>query len=270
MDAGGIQIEVPLADVRCRARVFGDGVPLYVLGGSCGDEQLFALLAWLLREEVRCVLIETPTPVAGSPSDYRTTHVASVLAIAEALQDSTFHLFATGFGVGTALSLAQQFADRVQTLTLQGAGGVQPLSIVEKLLAHLGRWLPGKMRSIPGWRAIQRENHARWFPGYDETRFEFLLQNLGATPIAAVATRRLAGALPLMVDRKPLDLATITQPTVVIHCEGEGPRLEAVLDHLQKQLPQAHPESIPSAGLFPYLTHTHRLVRLLKEHVMHG
>ena len=262
----GVLLEWPFGESVCRAQVFGDGPPLYLLGGTCGDHRLFALLAWLLREDFRCVMIETPGTL-GTVKEWRSTQAAVTLFIAEQLEDSAFGLFATAASVGTALQLAAQSPASVRSMILQGAGSHNELTLAESLMAKLGRWLPGRMRSVPGWRAIQRENHARWFPGHDETRFEFLLENLGNTPIAAASTRRLAAAIPVdQAEPDPVDLSKISQPTLLVHAEGEGQRTAAAIDRLQSQLTGGRSENLASCGLFPHITQTHRLAKLIREH----
>ncbi|MEO1996129.1 MAG: hypothetical protein ABGZ17_12725, partial [Planctomycetaceae bacterium] len=54
---------VALESGLVRGRTIGRGPPLYLLNGFSGTLELYALTAWLLREQFRCVLLDYPSHV---------------------------------------------------------------------------------------------------------------------------------------------------------------------------------------------------------------
>src|SRR5262245_38161150 len=55
------ECDVPATGELVRGITFGEGPPLYIVEPAAGDAELFALLAWLLREHYCCVFVERPS-----------------------------------------------------------------------------------------------------------------------------------------------------------------------------------------------------------------
>ena len=88
-------------------RTLGRGRPVYFLNAIAGDSELFCLLAWLLRDDFRCVVFDYPTRDETSLRQRRQTAMAlaaDLLAIADSQGDEVFSLFATPFGSLVALA----------------------------------------------------------------------------------------------------------------------------------------------------------------------
>ncbi|MGH7127095.1 MAG: alpha/beta fold hydrolase, partial [Planctomycetaceae bacterium] len=130
-------------------RTIGQGPPLYLLGGFGGTPQLYALLVWLLREEFRCVLIETRDErreqygmrnaecgVRGhfavrtlrTPHSTFRTHrsplmlenlTADLWAAADHFGDKRFGVFASSFGGLVALAALAEGSHRIEGAVLQ-------------------------------------------------------------------------------------------------------------------------------------------------------
>jgi pimeloyl-ACP methyl ester carboxylesterase len=111
---------------------------------------------------------------------------------------------------------------------------------------------------VPAWISVQAQNHRRWFPPFDQSRFDFLMQELAGQPCRDVAQRLLAETLPLE------NFASSPVPALFIYCEGDGPLLTRELQQLQSHFLRAQQAELHSAGMFPYLTHPHRLVKVLR------
>ena len=86
-----------------RGRTLGRGPALYFANPLLGRCELFALLAWLLRDEFRCVLFDDSTlqnprtpRLRGSVVDM----VDDLLAVAAFHQDSRFSVVGSGLGSG--------------------------------------------------------------------------------------------------------------------------------------------------------------------------
>src|SRR5690606_26040411 len=88
----------------------------------------------------------------------------------------------------------------------------------------------------------------------------FLLQEAGETPVREFASQFLAAAQTDLTTR----LSEIKQPVMVLHCEGEGRQVAATSTSVEQGLPNSCREEMYHSGHFPYLTHSHRLVKILK------
>lgn len=133
------------------------------------------------------------------------------------------------------------------------------LSRFERLLIDVCRRLPGRLRHFPGRGAVQRQNHRRWFPPFDGTRWQFLSDNTGSVRLADLAHR---AAIIRNSDLRPM-LPTIEQPLLLVRGEGNGKVLDACNRELSEGLPHATVESMNDTGQIPFLTHPHRLAKVV-------
>lgn len=256
-------------------RTIGSGPPVYFLNGIGGTHELFVLTAWLLRDEFRCVLFDSPapdrspvithTPAAGLagadcvPPQLRQL-AEDLLAVADHHGDSRFSLSATSFGVTVALAAMAIAPQRIDRGVLQGGFARLSLSVAERMLIRLGRWLPGRVKHLPLRKVVQWQSHRPWFPPFDETRWQFFSDDTGGLPLRTLAGR--AAVLP-RCDLNPL-LSQIHTPLLVIRGEGEGRVSAAAAEGLLSSLADATLQRMPGCGHLPYLTHPHRLVKLLR------
>ncbi|WP_437224728.1 alpha/beta fold hydrolase [Planctomicrobium sp. SH661] len=248
-----------LADVKVME--FGTGRPIVFFPSICGSSRLFCLTAWLLKEEYRSILIE-------SPQFHRKTSPATLVKqTAETLAMVTEHLvsdgadvYASGFSSQVALEMMSSRPKIIRSAFLQGAWAHRSLNAVERSVLQVCRMTRRPLNRMPLWQSMQIENHRRWFPPFDETRFGFLLQEAGETPTCELAKRFLAAH---QTDLRPR-LNTISQPVLILHCEGEGRQVAAAEEEMEQLLPHVEREEMYHSGHFPYLTHPHRLVKILK------
>jgi len=248
---------------RCELKVveFGSGRPVVFLPIPYGSSRLYCLSAWLLKDEYRSLLIEAPR-FASPPTPERFVYeAAEAISLAiEHLSPGGADLYASSISSQIALQIMATRPHAVRSAFLQGAWARREFTVAESLMLQTGRWLPAKLRQIPFWQSAQIENHRRWFPPFDETRFGFLLQEAGESRACDVATRLLASA---RTDLRPV-LPDIRQPVAVLHCEGEGRQIAAAQAELEAGIPHVQHLEMFHSGLFPYLTHPHRLIKLLK------
>ena len=245
-----------------RGAEFGTGQPLYLLNPATGDVDQFALLAWRLREQFRCVFVNYPHPV-GPRSLRLQQAAATVVAAADHLNDDRFSLLAPGWSSLVALQTLLSVPDRVPSAVLICGFAHRDLTVVERGLLAWGGVCPGTLSRLPGWQAIQEQNHRTWFPPYDETRWQFLRDNLGSTRIRDAA-RRLS-ILPA-TDLRPR-LGEIESPVLIVRTEGEGDPLTKCQEELQAGLSGGVTEWMHTSGHYSYLTHPHRLAKLVSSFV---
>jgi pimeloyl-ACP methyl ester carboxylesterase len=252
---------------RLGGRTWGSGPPLYFLNGIGGNLDLFALSIYLLRDSFRCVIYDYPgTTRDGTrlPKLRFDDFVADLFAVADHAGDKRFHLFGTSFGglVGLGAMLSQP--ERVDRAVLQGAFAHRRLSIAERILIHLCRWHPGRLRHVPLRTWIHQRNHRLWFPPFDESRWQFFFDTAGDVPVATLAHR---SAVVRDTDLRA-KLGDVRHPVLLVRTESEAAVPEDCHAVLANRLPNARSEQMLSSGHLPYLTHPHRLVKLLRPFLL--
>ncbi|WP_437206352.1 alpha/beta fold hydrolase [Planctomicrobium sp. SH664] len=240
---------------------FGAGPPLVVLPALAASPRLFFLTAWLLKDAYRVVMLGHPVWKKRPPVQrlFDETVTISAAAIRHRCPSGA-PVYASSWGGQVALRMMSREPQLIHRLLLQGTWGLREFSRLEWLLLQVGRRWPGRLRRLPFWTATQLQNHRRWFPPFDETRLGFLLNELGVVPVRDAAARQLAAAVDLRAD-----LSAVRQPVLVLRCEGDGQRTSAANDELQSLLPQARSEEMFTSGHYPYLTHPHRLVKIVRN-----
>ena len=245
---------------RINGRVWGEGPTLVLFHGLGGSHELFALCAFLLKANCRCVLLDYPI---GRRVTWTRLADSITEVVAEFAGSEGCHLFGTSFGSALALETALRLGSRVRSLTLHAAFAHLPLTVFERAVAKMVRWIPGRAQSLPFWRGLQERSHRLWFPPIDPTRWLFYCDNAGQTPVAELARR--FGMLSRFDARSRLNqLAT---PTLLLHVEGEGEVQARCRDELATLLPNARTEFLHTTGLLAFLTHPHRLAKLIREFV---
>ena len=252
---------------RLIGRTWGEGPPLYLLNGFVATAELYALLAYLLRESFRCVVFDT---VADPKSRWARPSVSDfaddLIAVADHHADESMHLFAPSFGAAVALQAALDHPERIAGLALQHGFASRRLSWSERLLVGWCRGSKRPLASLPWRRRIQELNHRRWFPPFDGTRFDFLAESTGAIPLADLAQKALA-IHPVRLEAR---LSQVRCPVLLVRTEGQGQLESAGHAALEKGLPDSRTEWLHSTGMHPYLTHPHRLAKLLKTFLLDG
>lgn len=253
---------------RLSGRMWGRGRPLYFLNGIGGTLDLFALTAYLLRDDFRCVLYDYPGTASASLGSGRSVGrvslddlVDDLLAIANRCGDETFSIFATSFGSLVALRAMQRHPGRVGPSIVQGGFAWRRLSRFERLLIHACRLHPGRLRHMPFRTLIQRLNHRAWFPTIDATRWRFFLDNAGSLPVPTLAAR---SAIVRDTDLRE-SLSHVAQPVLLVRSEGDGAVPAEHQELLEHRLPNVRTEWMHNTGHLPYLTHPHRLVKIIRS-----
>lgn len=240
---------------------YGAGPPLVLLGGAAGTPELFALLAWLLREERRCVLLlPEDLPLIAEPRERLRTWGR---LITRAMREFTGPAPVLGalWGGLAGLQAALVEPELVSRLILQGTNIQVHWSTMERLLLACGRGSRRTLKSVPFWSRIAEANHRPWFPPFDAGRWEFLHDNLGRTTVRQFVLRATALNANDVVDQ----LEAIRRPTLIVRTEGEGARLTRAQETLAARLPLVRTEWMHTTGQYPHVTHPHRLVKLIRE-----
>lgn len=259
-------IELETAGGRLTATAFGSGRPLYFVSPPAGSHEQFALVAWLLKDEFRCVFVDYRSLSAQSPfavvrRDGMLQRLAGdVTRVAEQLGHHSISLCGISFGALVALQLLLDEPESVEATMLICGYAERRFSWLERGLLGYGALLPGTLGALPGWRRLQEQNHRPWFPPFDTSRWEFLRDDLAATPTSQLARRlSIADGVDLRSS-----LARVSTPILLVRTEGEGRALTACQDELETALPNVRSEWMHSTGQFPHLTHPHRVAKLAR------
>ena len=247
---------------RLVGRTWGQGRPLYLLNGFAATAEMSALMLWLLREEFRCVVFDTfEDGTSRKTKPTMSDFTSDVLAVADHHNDSTLNVFGASFGAAVALQTALESPSRIEGLVLQHGFAQRRLSLFERMLAAWCRRSRRVLSQFPWRRHIQELNHRRWFPPFDGTRFEFLVESTGSIPLPDLARKALAVNSFDISSR----LGEITCPVLLLRTEGEGGLEARSHAQLELGLKGSRTEWMHSSGLHPSLTHPHRLVKLIKS-----
>lgn len=249
---------------RLAGRTWGTGTPLYFLNNFAATAELFSLVMWLLRDTFRCVVFDAVTN--SRREALRTTPTMAefaddLFAVADNQKDETFSLYAAGFGSGVALQAALQAPHRVERMILQHGFAKRRLSVFERMLASVCLRSGQILDALPQRRRFQAVNHRPWFPPFDGSRFDFLIQSTGTLPLRDLARRALAVNSFDLISQLP----QISCPVLMIRTEGEGRQAAQSAAVLETQLKAVRIEWMHSAGQHPCLTHPHRIAKLVQS-----
>lgn len=241
----------------------GSGSPLYLLSDLPFPPELFSLTAWLLRDQFRCVTVNFD----WGRSDLGPTQLGRQLnEIARELGDPSIDVYAAGFGCVPLMESLATEASPVRRAIVQSPPVKRSFSVVEKLAMRVGRFCPGRLSSVPLARRILQLNHVRWFPPYDHTRWQYLLDSAVSTPVRELAVRSRV--------LSQFDLTRIALPDpqrlLILRVEGESRLHREQAERFQQFLPTARVESLHTCGMLPYLTHPHRLNKLIRDFLLDG
>jgi pimeloyl-ACP methyl ester carboxylesterase len=185
---------------------------------------------------------------------------ADVVAVADHLGDQTFAVYGATFSAAVATRLAVNHPDRVSHLFLQGVWEQRQLSLGERGLAWWHRKSAKTLSSWPNRVDFQAANHRIWFPPQDPDRWAWFLELTGDIPLALMSAQAKAiDGVDLTVD-----YARLSCPTTIVATEGAGMKSVAVQERIAATADRFRYEYLHSTGQHPYLTHPHRLVKLIK------
>lgn len=247
---------------RLTGQTWGSGRPLYFLNNFAGTAELFCLAAWLLKDQFRCVMFDTviDQPRKAAPPTMA-DFCSDLFAIADEHGDEQLLVYGAAFGAAIGLQAAIDRPDRIGKLILQHGFASRRLSWTERLLASFCLRSPLSLSQLPQRRRFQAVNHKPWFPPFDDSRFEFLLESTGNLKLSDLALRAFA------VHRFSVEsrLSEVRLPVLLLRTEGEGRVAAEAQQSLEKQMTGARVEWMHSAGQHPYLTHPHRVAKLIKS-----
>lgn len=249
---------------RLTGHTWGEGPPLYFLNNFAATAELFSLTAWLLKDQIRCVVFDSTACDRRKIKDKSpliSDYADDLFAIADQHGDRQISVYGAGFGAGVGLQAVIRSPARIDRLVLQHGFASRRLSFFERLLMSVCLRSSQTLDRMPQRRRFQAVNHQPWFPPFDHSRFEFLLDSTGSLFLQDLA--RQAWAInSFNVDSQ---LSQIDCPVLLLRTEGEGRMAAQSQEVLERFLKNRRTEWLHSAGQHPCLTHPHRVAKLLKS-----
>jgi pimeloyl-ACP methyl ester carboxylesterase len=248
---------------RCSYFTWGVGPPLVFVHGLGDVAHAFVPVISVLASEFRCIAYEQPRGRGDGAKLGRYTHAALVsdlFALLDHLGLRQSYLFGSSFGSTIALAAMRAQPERIPRAILAGGFAQRTLAPAERLLARLGRFLPGSARLLPFRKLVGKSCLGPLAMRRPEL-FEFFLRNTGRLSLAALAQR--AGMLPKL-DLRAL-LPEIRQPVLLI-CGDNDPLVGRLCeDVLLQGLPHAARVEMRDGGHMPQYTHPEVLAELIRR-----
>ncbi len=223
-----------------------------------GSADLFALTAWLLRDEVRSVAVQWQS----------TGKTRSLTDFADDLWDAIdgdsavpVSLFGINWSGAVAMEAARVRPAGVTTVFVQDGFVQRRLSVAERWLARAALWSNRRLADCPKRERVQMLNHRRWFPPLDPDRWQCFLETTGENSVSVLARQGLA-CREVDFRKTWTDWST---PTWLISTEGAGPRAHQHHAALQACLPRARTEWMHTTGSHACFTHPHRIAKFLRQ-----
>lgn len=236
----------------------GRGPTVVFIAPFSGSADLFALVAWLLRDEIRSIAVQwQSTGQSRSPADF----AHDVWDVIDHDGSEPVSLYGTNWSGAVALEAARLRPDRVETVFVQDGFVQRRLSLAERGLANLALWSRRSLSECPNRERVQMLNHRRWFPPLDPERWSCFLETTGRNPVSVLARQGLACK---GVDFRRA-FTNWTVPTWLISTEGAGPRAHQHHAELQACLPSAKTEWMHTTGTHASFTHPHRIAKFLRQ-----
>ncbi|WP_010582910.1 alpha/beta fold hydrolase [Schlesneria paludicola] len=248
---------------RLAGRTWGDGPPLYFVNNFAATAELYSLVIWLLRDHFRCVVFDAVTSDTHAARLSKPTiceFAEDLMLVADRHGDVCFPIYGAGFGAAVALQAAVDHPARIQWLVLQHGFAKRKVTLFERMLASACLRSGQLLDQLPQRRRFQAVNHKPWFPPFDSSRFDFLIQSTGTLPLRDLARRAIAVRSFDLVSR----LGEVSCPVMLLRTEGEGRMSADSQTLLEQRLKDPRVEWMHSAGQHPCLTHPHRVAKIVQ------
>jgi pimeloyl-ACP methyl ester carboxylesterase len=245
--------------------VWGSGPPLVVIHGLSDTSTSFVQPVWRLSTHFRCIAYDLPGTVRGDGAcPRRLTHddlIRDLFALLDHLQLDRAYLLASSLGATIALKALHERPQRLPRAILQGAFAHLRLRRTERVLAWIGRLLPGTMGGLPLRERMLTKRNRREFASRSPDVMRYFLDRTGRVPVATVGHQaRLLDGL----DLRPL-LPAISQPVLLICGDRDRVVPNVHSDVLMNGLPNAGRIIIEQCGHLPAYTHPEVFAEVVRQ-----
>lgn len=201
---------------RLRYATWGAGPAVVFVHGLCDQARSFAMVGRRLVEAGFRFLAYELVDGAGDRGvlrKYEHPHfVADLLALLDHMNLAQAFAVGSSFGSTVVLRALAEHPGRFRKAAIQGGFARRPLRRIERKLARIGQYLPGRMGNLPIRDRVMRKVERPMFAGAPDEVFRFFAANSGRTPVRAAAHR---ARILERLDLRPL-LPTIPHPLLML------------------------------------------------------
>jgi pimeloyl-ACP methyl ester carboxylesterase len=239
---------------RMRYFAWGEGPPLVFVHGVCDSSRSFLLPISLLSAHFRCIAYELPAGDGDGAVLRRVTHdglVDDLFALLDHVGVRRSYLLGSSFGATVVLKALHREPARLPRAVLQGGLAHRPLVRAERVLAWLGKWLPGRAARLPWREKVLHKTQKPLFAARPEEVWRYFLDTTGRPPIRAFARHvRLVHGL----DLRPI-LPQVRQPVLLVCGDRDKVVPARHAEQLLAGLPNAGRVVLEGCGHTPSYTH---------------
>lgn len=252
---------------RLRYWDWGSGPPIVFVHGMIDTTKSFCMvMADLVDAGFRCIGYElaNATDDGGNLGRYRHPDYAKdLIALLDHLKLPVVDIQGSSFGSTITLSALSNYPERFRRVILQGGFARRPLIRIERALARLGCYLPGRMGDLPIRASAMRKLEGGQFTGCPPEVFDFLLECSGTNPVRAAARRAL---ILDTVDLRP-SLPSIPHPILMIGGDRDGLVPRSAEEEVETGSPNARRIEFSPCGHYPQYTMPTPMAAAIGEHL---
>ncbi len=252
---------------RCRYFVWGRGQPLLFIHGLADRARSFVPVIAHLTESFQCIAYEMPNGEGDRAKLGGIRHadlIADLFALLDHLKCGQTCLYGASFGGTIALAALHAAPKRFLRAAIQSSFAYRKLAPMERAMASLARYWPGRMGDLPLARAMQRRADAPAFESAPSEIWAFQRANSAATPVRAFAHRAL---LVAHLDLRPM-LPSITHPIMLLEGDRDTVVGRSCTDVLAAGLPHADRLEFTECGHYAQYTHSAAVAETLRRFLL--
>jgi len=255
-DAESLFGTVTTEHCRCRYVEWGtsDRPPIVFVHGMADQARSFAMvMARLVDDGFRCIAYELPNGLDDGANLGMICHedlVEELICLLDHLQLPIADLVGSSFGTTISLRALLEHPDRFRRCVLKGGFARRPLMRIERGLARLARFWPGRMDEVPFRETVMRRLEGGQFANCPPEIYEFLLWCTGRTPNRAAARRTL---IIDELDLRPL-LSVVKHPILLIGGDRDTIVPRGCEAQLEAGLPDVRRVEFSPCGHYPQYT----------------
>jgi pimeloyl-ACP methyl ester carboxylesterase len=243
---------------------WGNGHPLVFLHGLGDNWPSFLLLMRAFSQDYQCIAYNQPRGFADGARLRGYRHedlVDDLFRLLDHFQLSQATLVAHSFGTSIALRAMHRDAARFDRAVLICGFARRPLRRLERVLAWMGRFLPGSVAYFPGRVRHLQEAHSAAFAERSPEMWQYFLERTGLPRLRALAHW---ACVLHHLDHRPI-LPEIQQPVMIVagDCDVLVPLRQQ--QELFSRLPNAAMFVIDRCGHFPMYSHPEILIDGMRQ-----
>ncbi|HEY7159413.1 MAG TPA: alpha/beta hydrolase [Gemmataceae bacterium] len=244
---------------------WGEGPPLLFVHGVADSCRSFLQPISRLSAHFRCIAYDLPSGRRDGGRLRRYTHddlIADLWALLDHLGLRQSYILGSSFGSTIVLKAMYAQPERLPRGILQGGLAYRPLRRAERILASLGRFLPGAVASLP-WRekVLLKAAGGSAFKEMFPDVWDHYLDSSGRARLSALACQVY---MLRDLDLRPI-LPGVHQPILLICGDRDGVIPRPYEEVLLQGLPNAGRVVLENCGHVPSYSHAEILAEVIRQ-----